>query len=167
MAKIDDLVSQLQRLSPMPEDSQLNEQLFREYELLVQEMSDFKNPKIIPTLIDSFGYGEGNGVYWKVLHLLEYFEMEQVDPILLERLKTGHRGSKMWAAYMLGRSRNNNAVENLIQTLSDTNHLVRRNAAMALGMIGDRRARIYLEGCLNDISEEVRSVTKGALNSLS
>lgn len=154
---IDDLISQLNQISP---------DVLEKYEIIVKEFSVLKDPKCILPLINSFGYGEGNGVYWSALHLLEEFSVEQVDPLLIQRLKTGKKGTRMWAAYMLSRSKNTSAVDALINLLKDENELVRRNAAVALEMIGDCKAKPYLEAIKDDTSSEVRIAVERALNSL-
>ncbi len=167
MPTIDELIDKLRRLSPMPEDGSLSTDIIDQYELLISQLADMSDPRCIGALLDSFGYGEGHGTYWKTLHLVESFPVEDVDPLLIDRLKRGSRGTKMWAAYMLGRSRNHSAITELILCLRDGDHLVRRNSAMALGMIGDPQVRTDLETCLDDPSEEVRVVAKGALKRLS
>lgn len=165
MAKIDDLINELKQISPMPDDNKISSGVLTKYEVIVREIALLKDPKCILPLINSFGYGEANGLYWTTLHLLEEFEIEQVDPLLINSLSTGEKGTKMWAAYMLGRSRNVSAVDELINLLKDPNEFVRHNAAMALGMIGDDRARPYLESINNDVSNEVRIAVERALNS--
>jgi HEAT repeat protein len=166
MAKIDDIIKELNNISPMPDDDHLTKEVLIKYEVIIRKMALIKDPKCIFPLINSFGYGEANGLYWTVIHLLEEFEIEQVDPLLIESLSNGEKGTKMWAAYMLGRSRNNNAVDELIKLLKDTNELIRHNAAMALGMIGDNKAIPYLKEIKNDNSYEVRVAVERALDSL-
>lgn len=166
MPKIDDLINELKQISPMIDDNQITAGILTKYELIVKEISLFKDPKCILPLINSFGYGEANGLYWTTLHLLEEFEVEQVDPLLIKSLSNGEKGTKMWAAYMLGRSKNADAVDELINLLKDKNEFIRRNAAMALGMIGEIKSRPYLEAIKNDNSNEVRIAVERALDSL-
>ncbi len=163
MAKIDDLINELSKISPMPDDNTLTPEVLQDYEVIVSELALLKDPKCILPLIKSFGYGEAWGLYWTTLHLLEEFAVEQVDLLLIESLSTEGKGTRMWAAYMLGRSRNIQAVDGLINLLKDPNELVRYNAATALGMIGDSKARPYLEAIKNDTSTEVRNAVEGAL----
>jgi len=166
MSKIDDLINELKQISPMLDDNKITSGMVTKYEVIVREIALLKDPKCILPLINSFGYGEANGLYWTTLHLLEEFEIEQVDPVLIKSLLYGEKGTRMWAAYMLGRSKNVGAVDELISLLKDTNEFVRHNATMALGMIGEIKARPYLEAIKNDNSNEVRIAVERALNSL-
>lgn len=166
MAKIDDLINELKQISPIPDDNKITSGILTKYDVIVREISLLKDPKCILPLINSFGYGEANGLCWTTLHLLEEFEIEQVDPLLIKSLLTGEKGTKMWAAYMLGRSKNIGAVDELIDLLKDKNEFVRHNAAMALGMIGESKARPYLEALKSDTSAEVKIAVGRVLNSL-
>ena len=166
MEKIDILINELKQISPMPDDNKITSEMLTKYDLLIREISLLKDPKCILPLINSFGYGEANGLYWTIIHLLEEFEIAQVDPLLIKSLSTGKKGTKMWAAYMLGRSKNIKAVNKLINLLKDTNEYVRLNAVMALGMIGESKAKPYLEEIKNDKSKGVRIAIERALNSL-
>jgi len=167
MSKIDDLINELSQFTPMPDDNNLNSNILTKYELIVREMALLKDPKCILPLINSFGYGQANGLYWSTLHFLEEFDIDQVDPLLIKSLSTGKKGTRMWASYMLGRSRNVNSVDELIKLLKDSNEFVRYNAAMALGMIGDKKAKPYLEFVVNnDLSNEVKVEAQRALDSL-
>lgn len=167
MTKIDALINELSQISPMPDDKKMTFGILTKYEMIVRKIALLKDPKCILPLINSFGYGEANGLYWATLHLLEEFEVEQVDSLLIKSLLTGEKGTKMWAAFMLGRSKNKNAVDELIKLLKNQNELVRHNSAMALGMIGDNKAKPYLEAIRNDYSNIVRIAVERALNSLS
>jgi HEAT repeat protein len=167
MLHTDYLLSELKNISPMPDDVELNEAILKKYEKLIRDIILLKDPRFITPLVNSFGYGEGFGLYWSVLHFLEEFTVEQVDPILIKCLRFGEKGPKMWAAYMLGRSRNTDAVNILINLLNDENELTRVNTAIALGMIGESKVRHFLEKSLNDPSERVRDAVKKALENLS
>jgi HEAT repeat protein len=57
------------------------------------------------------------------------------------------------AVLVLGKIRDTRAVEHLIATLKDTNHLLRRYAAESLGLIGDTRAVEPLIAALSDESD--------------
>jgi hypothetical protein len=165
MAKIDELINQLKQISPMPDDDKITSAILTKYEVIIREIAVLKDSKCILPLINSFGYGEANGLYWITLHLLEEFEIHQVDPLLIKSLSTAEKGTKMWASYMLGRSKNIEAVDVLTNLLKDTNEFVRYNTVMDLGMIGEIRAKEYLEAMKNDNSDEVRIAVERALKS--
>lgn len=163
MARIDDLIRRLAELSPMPDDSELTNEIVAEYMSLVAEIKEFKDPRTITVLVNSFGYGSGFGVYWETLRVLEEFDTASLFPMLVDCIKAGQRGARMWAAYMLGRIRSKEALDTLIMLLNDENELVRGNAAMALGMIGDEKALPYLEKLKADSAVAVRTIAEQAI----
>lgn len=169
MANVDDLISALSAISPMPDDEDedaLTESVLDDYHKIVSKLGELKDPKSIVPLIDSFGYGDGFGVYWTTLHTLEKFGYELLNPLLIDAIRKGEKGSRMWAAYMLGVSRCREAIDDLISLLKDDNELVRAKSALALGMIGDRWAIPYLEAIGNDVSEAVRSRVEQAIDDM-
>jgi hypothetical protein len=81
--QVNELIKRLQALSPMPNDRELTEKQLGEYHQIVYELAQLEDIRCIRPLIESFGYGNGNGVYWEVVHLLERFAIEETDPLLL------------------------------------------------------------------------------------
>jgi HEAT repeat protein len=169
MAKVDDLITALRAISPMPDDDDidaLTEEILIKYESIVKELGELQDPKAIVPLINSFGYGEGFGLYRSTLYYLEKFDLGLLYPQLIDAVRTGEKGPRMWTTFMLGRIRNPEAVDDLIALLQDDYELVRANAAMALGMIRDKKAKPHLEACKNDVSEEVKLTALEALDDM-
>lgn len=126
---------------------------------------------------------------------LEMRAEESLDS-LIEALNNGNKNIKMGAAKVLGFIGDPKAIEPLINTLSDKNKLVRREASTALTRMGDiavdplirtlnnedwrvrgaaawalggiknNKAIEYLEPLLEDTSGFVRAGAKNALNKL-
>jgi HEAT repeat protein len=73
---------------------------------------------------------------WNVMVNLEYaFHETILYEGLLQAIKSQRVGSRVWAAYMLGRMRETKAYPVLLPLLRDKEELVRSNAVMAIGMI--------------------------------
>ena len=173
--RIDELIRELEQLSPMPDDESPNltvERLDRYGEVIdqIRELVDRspsgKDPRLIKPLIRSFGYGDAYESYWPVISTLERFPSEVLRPALRDAVQAGDRGARMWAAYMLGVQRNRADVPVLIAALKDPEWKVRLNALEALTMIGDLSAKAAMEELLDDPVEEVRKVAKEDVKAL-
>jgi HEAT repeat protein len=165
-SRVSELLSQLRKISPLPDDSSLSEELLTTYEKIVNQLAQLRDPSAIQPLLESFGYGTGYGLYWTVVHFLEQFGHEQIDPLLISALQKGQPGTQMWAALMLGRSRNKAAIPQLAALLDSPKELVRASAVAALGAIDGMLARPYIERLRNDPSREVRAAAERVLKSL-
>lgn len=161
--RVDELLSQLMAIAPLPDDESLSEEILGMYEKITNELSSIQDSRTIQPLINSFGYGTGYGTYWAVVHLLERFDREQLDPLLISALQFAEPGPRMWAALMLGRSRNRAAIPFLIALLNAPEELVRSHAVSALQVIGEPSTREYIERLRNDSSGEVKAAVERAL----
>jgi HEAT repeat protein len=164
--RVDTLIAQLKALSPMPDDTSVSEELLETYGKIVDELSQYRDQRTIGPLIASFGYGTGFGLYWSVVDLLESFASDLITPYLLSALQHGERGSRMWAASMLGWSHNEAAIPYLVALLDDSEELVRANAVLALGMIGDPSVQQHAERLRGDPSRDVRHAVEVTLAQL-
>jgi HEAT repeat protein len=161
--QVNELIKRLQALSPMPNDRELTEKQLGEYHQIVYELAQLEDIRCIRPLIESFGYGNGNGVYWEVVHLLERFAIEETDPLLLDALQSENPGTRQWSALMLGRSENQLAIPRLLQLLDDHKELVRAEAVVALGRFHKDEIKGQLLKLMDDPSKEVHAVLKIAL----
>ena len=66
----------------------------------------------------------------------------------------------------MGKLRDPRAVDPLIPLLKDPKKQVRKNAAWALGIIGDDRAVATLTASLDDPDGDVRTATREALDAI-
>lgn len=162
--QVDELIIRLQALSPMPNDHELTEKQLGEYHKIVYELTQLEDKRCIRSLIESFGYGNGNGVYWGVVHLLERFAVEETDPLLLSALQSENPGVRQWSALMLGRSENQLAIPRLLQLLYDSMELVRAEAVVALGRFHKEDIKEQLLKLGDDPSKEIQAALKIALH---
>lgn len=163
---ISELITRLQKISPMPDDEFLTPALIDTYQDLIARMAATMNPRCIRPMVESFGSGEADGAYWSTLLSLERFPRELLDPELIAALDAGRAGPCQWAAFMLGRSRNRAAVPGLVRLLEHEQALVRAAATLALGQIGESSVREHLEALRGDPAVEVRNEVRRALQAL-
>jgi HEAT repeat protein len=81
-------------------------------------------------------------------------------------LSDDEEGNRWKAAEMLGRIRDDDAVEELIGTLWDDDARVRLKAAWALGMIGDARAIPALHRLYRMENEDAQEIIREALDAI-
>lgn len=163
VGQVDELIKHLQALSPMPNDHELTEKQLSDYHQIINELSQLEDRRCIKPLIESFGYGNGIGVYWGAVHLLERFAVEETDPLLLSALESENPGTRQWSALMLGRSENQQAIPILLQLLNDSMEMVRAEAVVALGRFQKEEIRRQLLKLIDDPSKEVQAALKIAL----
>jgi hypothetical protein len=157
--RLNELIAQLENLSPMLEDKHLSEQVLIEYERIVTEISNYKDPAVISPIVNSFGYGEGFGLFWTAMQFLETFEPKDLNAILLNAIVAGERGSRLWATRMLMRARNYDAIPKVVTLLDDPNAQIRVQALRALSVLDSTKIEDYISKLDEDSSPEVRSET--------
>ncbi|MBK9373278.1 MAG: hypothetical protein IPN03_06000 [Holophagales bacterium] len=133
----DRLLAELVRLSPMPPDEDLTPELLEDYGRIVDALANCADETCIRPLIDSLGYGDGYESYWPVIHLLERLPRARLREELYLGLRSRNAGSRMWAAYMLGRQRQREDSEVLRGLLNDPMEGVREHVALALKMLAE------------------------------
>lgn len=174
MNKTEEIIQVLETFAPMPSDDdvELTAERLNTYSDTVEKLykelraNPERDGRLLMPLINSLGYGEGNGVYWTTLHALEKFPLARLRSALREGLEKGERGPRMWCAYMLGRIRDSNDTPILIAKLRDPEPYVRINVLDALAMIGDLSVRSLMEELLNDPEEDVRKAAREAIAAL-
>lgn len=84
-------------------------------------------------------------------------------PCLVERADDPMAEIRSLVGFGLGRIGSSEGLDPLIRLIEDENHMVRANAAQAMGMIGDPAARPYLEAARKDEYGVVQDAVKEAL----
>ena len=167
--RVANLMQELQCLSPMPRDELLvdEEICLERYQEVVTELYDLSilvTSDDIPTLLNAFGLGTGFGLYWTLLHILEQFSWEDLEPNLILALQNNNPGTRMWAISILRRGRSQNALSAIENLLDDPEELIRAEAVSALGVIGGEKMKPIIESMMKDPSPEVRSAVGGFIS---
>ena len=147
-AKYTALVAELQTISPMPDDEILDRLPSEDHPLdkletilmaLQQETQEEYPIELISPLLQVFGVGEGNGVYWSIVHLLErYPKEEELYPIVQQTTRNANAGTRMWSCLLLGRRRDKEDEPFFIERLQDEVVEVRRSALGGIIMLAQR-----------------------------
>jgi HEAT repeat protein len=101
----------------------------------IQQAIQVDFPKeAVTALLASFGIGDGFGIYWTTLHLVESFPDEEVLYSLVQQGSTSlNPGTRKWCCYLLGRRHNINDLPFLLDRLNDEVPDV-REAALCYGI---------------------------------
>lgn len=164
--RIAELLAQLEAISPLPEDDLITEEDLERYGTITDELAQYKDRRVIQPLIQSFGYGLGYEAYGVVVRQLETYNPNLVFPYLVDAVQHGQRGSRMWAARMLGRQGHQQALPYLRSLLRDPEEFVRVEAVHALSRLDDQASLPALERMQHDPSADVRYAVRLALRDL-
>ena len=174
------LVAELQLLSPMPDDDVLNDLPLENHPLekldiivteLKQETQQNYPIELIPALLGVFGVDTGNGVFWRVLTLIEtYPHMEEVYPLVQHATISASPGTRAWSCYLLGRRRAREDEPVFVARLQDTVADVRESALRGIEMLSQRAVMQHLlpavKPLLHDEVEKVRQSAACAVEML-
>ena len=175
MDDIEKLIQALTSVSPMPsdDDPELTPEKLDSYAELIQQILNVlrssqldEETRLIIPLLNSFGYGDGYGVYWLTLSALEKFPISILRPALGDALKNGERGTRMWCAIMLGRTRDPANSGILVSSLKDAEIKVRISALEALALIRNLSSKEAIKELYDDPVEEVRQSAIEAMSAL-
>jgi hypothetical protein len=142
------LVAELQAMSPMPDDEILDrlpaeghplEKLDTILTLLKQETQAEYPFELISPLLQVFGVGDGNGVYWSLLHFIEkYPHREEIYPVIQQATRSANAGTRMWSCRLLGRRRQKEDEPFFLARLQDEEASVRQEALVGISMLAQR-----------------------------
>jgi len=173
------LLINLQSISPLPDDKDIDEEggadLLEQYDTIINSLTDLIQgktqyiPKIVPTLLDSFGVGDGFGVSWGTLHLIESFG-DGIYPYIHQGLQSINAGTRAWGCYLLGRRRDKADIPLLIHTLQDQNSEVVIKTLQALRMLAQNYSLHEviepIKKLIQDEHENVRYAAEETLKSM-
>ena len=145
---VDEGLAFLQTHQPMPEDTELSEELVRVYDEVRRLFIDHPDARCIPLFLTSFGDGDGFGVYQLVEDVLRHFSLGTVVPHLKKALTHGRRSIRYWNADIAANFPTAELLEPLAQLLREDDEDIRSAAAIALGQIRDTRAAGLLRSAL-------------------
>jgi HEAT repeat protein len=145
------LVAELQVISPMPGDEELealSEEGSRRLDKYVELVEEIRQEtktvfplEVISVLLSSFGTGDGFEAYWSTLHLIESFPDKHSLYFLIQKASSSpNPGTRKWCCLLLGRRRNIEDLPFLLDRLKDDIPAVRTEALLfGIGML----AQVY------------------------
>lgn len=162
--KIHKLLTELNSIAPLPKDEDLDgdrgQKLLQQYERIISELEDELKIHdvsqldsgdlydIISSLLASFSIGDGYGVYWETLHILESLGDVIYTFIYLSIENSINPGTRGWCCYLLGRRRNIIDLSYLLRCLKDSDHFVQKQALLAIYMLSQK----------NNVSDAISSI---------
>ncbi len=134
----------------------------------LEALADIHDPEVVPTIAEALSEDEDEDVRSFAAHALSLMKNAHAGPVLIDALLSDPSGQvRSKATYSLGRLKVQRAAKVLISALKDEHIAVRRNAAQALGMIGDLRAEKSLLEMINtEPDQNVRANIIKALGKL-
>jgi HEAT repeat protein len=182
MQSLHTLLIELQSISPMPGDEELEavpeegfDRLDRYVALLMtirQAVQDEYPPEVIPTLLSSFGIGDAYEVYWTALHLIESFPDKQALARLIQQAsQSPNPGTRKWCCHLMGRRRSLDDLPFLLERVNDEVTIVRIWAMeYGLSMLAQVHALPeaipVLTALLNDEQASVRQCAQKVISTL-
>ncbi|BDI33598.1 hypothetical protein CCAX7_56490 [Capsulimonas corticalis] len=88
----------LRRHQPMPCDEELTRELIDTYEEVRLFFMENLDPRCVPLFLNSFGEGDGLGVYQLVDFVIAQYPDDIVIPDLVRALQSPHKGVAYWSA---------------------------------------------------------------------
>ena len=162
---VDEGLAFLKTHQPMPDDTELSEELIRAYDDVRRLFITHPDARCIPLFLTSFGEGDGFGVYQLVEDVLRHFSLDTVVPHLKKGLTHGRRSIRYWNADIAANFPTAELIEPLAQLLTEDDEDIRSAAAIALGQIRDARAEGLLRNALaNESKPQLVSLFKKLLN---
>jgi hypothetical protein len=173
------LLQELQIISPMPTDEELEqnpqvgmEKLQRYQEIIDNiahaEIEQF-NEETVRILASSFGLGDGFGMYWATVHVLEKMQKKSFFyPIIQQQTKSPNPGTRKWCCLLLGRRRNKEDLPFILDLLKGEFSEVRVSALLwGLDYMAEAlslpQAIPSVEALLYDPKEDVKKYARETL----
>jgi len=154
----------LRQHQPLPDDSVLDEPTLACYDACRRYFLVHPDTECIPLFLNSFGNGNGFGVYQLVEDVIVRFDKNVVLPHLIAALQNGSRDVRYWCAQVAESFPDSAVVAPLAALLSEDDVDMRFAAVNALSWTGIPEADLVLKKALKDEQEpELREAIMCAL----
>jgi HEAT repeat protein len=151
----------------MPDDKELSQELIDQYELIRKYFLKQPDDRCISLFLNSFGEGDGFGVYQRVEDVIRLFPPWKVVPDLIKSLASSRRSVRYWSAEIASIFPDKALVDPLGRLLDEADEDMRAAAAIALGQIKEKSARrLLVERLLKEQDKHVRSIIEKELKKL-
>ena len=134
----------LEAHQPMPDDSDLDENLINEYDDVRRHFLEHPDERCIRLFLNSFGWIDGLGVYQLVEDVLAQFPPERVVPHLAAALQSSHQSVRYWSAQIAANFPDEELIGPLRQLLESGDFDTRYAAVTALGQISSDASKTVL-----------------------
>jgi hypothetical protein len=162
----DEALHFLSKHQPLPPTRDISEDLLRQFDEVRVHFAAHPDNRSVPLLLNSFGEGDGHGIYQLVESTLLAHPESVVIPALLAGLRSESGSVRYWNAQIAANYARPELVMPLAEILRVGSLDERLAAVTALEVIGSLEARMELENALeSNVENEVKEAIREALNS--
>jgi hypothetical protein len=141
-------LSLLRLNQPLPSDDELDEELITGYNEARAYFVENPDPAVIPLFLNSFGDGDGLGIYPLVEDVFESFSTEQMTPHLLQAMQSEYPSVVYWSTQVADLFPHSSLIPQFQKLLSHDDAGIRAAAVQALRPIDDPRVDDILASAL-------------------
>ena len=166
MITTDEALQFLRSHQPLPPTRTISKDILRRFDEVRTHFTEFPDNQAVPLLLNSFGEGDGHGVYQLVETAILAHPERVVIPALVDALRSSLGSVRYWNAQIAANYTRPELVKPLAETLLIGSLDERMAATTALEMIGTFEARQELMKALEwSIQSEVKNAIREALAS--
>lgn len=159
-----DAIEFLRRNQPMPNDEELTEVLIGQYDEVRKFLIDNPSDEGVRLIVNSFGIGDGWGVYQLVEDAVGAISPEVAATHLANALRSQLEGVKYWSAQISANYDNEQLVEPLRALLNDPSEDVRMAALVSIEKYINDQLKADLQQMLaSETSDAIRAMIKDIL----
>jgi HEAT repeat protein len=164
---IDDALQFLRDHQPLPPTDSLSDDILRQFDEVRKFFISNPDARCVSLLLNSFGKGDGHGVYQLVEDTILAFPDEVVVPALEGSLRNPAGSVRYWSAQIAANYPRQELAEPLMDLLKHGNLDERIAAVTALELLGTPQAHSEMESALSaDIEDEVKEMIHQALSTI-
>jgi HEAT repeat protein len=154
----------LKKHQPLPPDSRLTQNVAEHYDEILRYFLQYPDTDCIPLFLNSFGDGDGLGIYVLIEDVIQQFAIDEVVPYLIKSLSSPLKSVRYWNAQIALNFPSPELVSPLSQLLKEGDFDMRYACITALGQIKDDRIEAVLKAALAaEKEEEIRELIKEIL----
>lgn len=158
----------LRQNQPLPDDSGLSEEMVSRYNEIRLFFTENPDEDAVPLLLNSFGAGDGFGVYQLIEDVVGPHSSEVVVPYLVKALSSAVGSARYWCAQIAARFPSPDLIEPLGKLLRDDDYDVRYAAVTALEQIPGQKSSDILKRAFDvEQDEELKDLIREVLESRS
>lgn len=160
----DEALQFLRSHQPLPPTREISEQLLKQFDEVRKHFATHPDDRSVPLLLNSFGEGDGHGIYQLVEDTILAHPENVVIPALLAGMSSSHSSVREWNAEIAANYPRPELVSPLAEILRHGSLDERMAAVTALNVIGTAEARRELENVLeSNVEDEVKEAIREVL----
>lgn len=159
----DDALAFLALHQPLPSDAELSEDVIKRYDEVRRFFLEHPDPDCVRPLLNSFGNGNGHGVYQLIENVIRKLPTRIVVAELIQSMRSEHRGVRYWSVQIAALFPVNTLLPELRERLREDDFDMKYAALTALEQIGAEAKPVIAEFLVTESDPELRSLAEGML----